>query len=605
MRLLSTIKDIIDDISPEICWFTTFNLNVELLEKYILTAIAGKEPSELKRAEDYEALNLDLIKYNIKVWYDHRVLDLKHGKRTTVDLYAVDPSKILGSNTNEPIFHPKVIFLKGKKAYLITGSFNLTIAGWSSNRECVVIKEITRRENALQVIEFFSKLNSKSPEISALKKWANSLPDTKPNWKFAHNYNTVNFINEIKGKELTVWSPYFSKKISELLSEIKKTGFTKINLVPDISPSQKIKIMPAELQKLVDDKAIEIQVDRSIIKEKQPLFHAKVWLSDTKIAIGSWNCSYSALGIKVPENEKNIEAGIIEFIDSEQRSVLLSNLDKIDINDISGTEEVEMDNEWKEVLKPYTMSCDITADWETFTYQTNAGLDDKGYTVALPHDLNKRYALHKVNDLSFIDSFNRLLKNKLFTIYNSKNEVVFIGYLNELGKQKRPIEGYVSFYDLFESLTIDPLGKTNKTHTKYQHDEEDGQTSDKEELPFFTYTGHESYYLMFVAFQKLMDTIEENADNKNKLEDLGFRLPSSLINIKTLFENSIKKAQAEQKEDDLLFHYFMGIEINECINLFNECCEKPVDVIDINPIAHLLKMDAKDLSFIKKAMTVK
>ena len=67
MKLLNTFKNIVDDISPEICWFTTFNLNVEILEKYVLTAIAGKEPSELKRAEDYEALNLDLNKFNIKI----------------------------------------------------------------------------------------------------------------------------------------------------------------------------------------------------------------------------------------------------------------------------------------------------------------------------------------------------------------------------------------------------------------------------------------------------------------------------------------------------------------------------------------------------------
>lgn len=108
MKLLNTFKHIIDDISPEICWFTTFNLNVELLEKYVLTAIVGKEPSELKRAEDYEALNIELNseirKLNVKVWYDHRALDLKQGKRTTVDLYSVDPSEILGSNTKEPIF---------------------------------------------------------------------------------------------------------------------------------------------------------------------------------------------------------------------------------------------------------------------------------------------------------------------------------------------------------------------------------------------------------------------------------------------------------------------------------------------------------------------
>jgi hypothetical protein len=605
MKLLNTFKIIIDDISPEICWFTTFNLNVELLEKYVLTAIAGKEPSELKRAEDYEALNLDLNKYNVKVWYDHRALDLKQGKRTTVDLYAVDPSEILGSNTKEPIFHPKVIFLKGEKAaYLITGSFNLTIAGWSSNRECIVVKKITNKTNALQVIEFFAKLKPKQSDLNALNKWANGLPIREASWTFAHNYNTVNIINEIKGDELTVWSPYFSKNTNELIGEIKKLGFNKIHLIPDVSPSQKVKIVPAELQKLKDDKNIRIMIDKNINKEQQPLFHAKVWLSNDKIAIGSWNCSYRALGLKIPTNEKNIEAGVIESINPEQRAALINRLADVDLTTISGTEAVEMENEWKESLKPYSISCDITADWVSFTYQTTIDENEIGFTVALPHDVNNRYYLHELNGLSFIDGFNRLLKNKLFTIYNNNNEVVFVGYLNEVGKLKRPVEGYVSFYDLFESLTIDPLGKTPNSRTKYQHDEEE-IGSEKEELPFFSYKGHESYYLMFVAFQKLLDTIEENASNKTKLEDLGYRLPSSLLNIKLLFDSSSKKAMEEKKEDDMLFHYFMAMEINQCIEWFNDYHDKPIEPINVDTFTHLLKMGSKDLSFIKKAMQIK
>lgn len=605
MKLLNTFKNIVDDISPEICWFTTFNLNVELLEKYVLTAIAGKEPSELKRAEDYEALNLDLNKFNIKIWYDHRAMDLTQGKRTTVDLYSVEASKVLGSNSNEPIFHPKVIFLKGaKSAYLITGSFNLTIAGWSSNRECVVVKEITNKENAFQVIDFFKKLKPKQADLTNLNKWANKLPNEKATWKFAHNFNTPNLITEIKGKELNIWSPYFSKNTSELLNEIKKAGFTKINLIPDISQSQKVKIIPTELKKLQADTSLTFQFDKNIDKEKQSLFHAKVWLSDTKIAIGSWNCSYRALGIKTLVTEKNIEAGIIELINTKHRSALLNNLKDIDFNTITGTEEIEMDNEWKEVLKAYTMNCDIVANWETFTYEIEFDQTQTCYSVALPHDLNKRYPLHKLNGLSFIDGFNRLLKNKLFTVYN-KDEVVFVGYINEQGKEKRPVDGYVSFYDLFESLTIDPLAGTNKSRVKYQYDEEDNNGSENENLPFFTYSGHESYYLMFVAFQKLIDTIEANNINKQKLEDLGFRLPSSLINIKTLFDNSFKKVTEEKNEDDLLFHYFMAMEINECITLFNDYYEKQVTPIHVNQFIHLLKMDSKDLSFIKKAMTVK
>jgi len=606
MKLLETFKHIVNDISPEICWFTTFNLNIELLEKYVLTAIAGKEPSELKRAEDYEALNLDLNKFNIKVWYDYRALDLKQGKRTTIDLYPIEPSVLLNSNSNEPIFHPKVIFLKGKAAaYLITGSFNLTIAGWSSNRECLLVKEVTNKENALQIIDFFKQLGPGNNELKQLNKWANQLPDEITSWKFAHNFNTDNILNEIKGKTLTVWSPYFSKNTVDLIAAIKKIGFNEINLVPDINQSQKVRIVPDELKKLQQDKSVQIQIDNNINKEKQVLFHAKVWLSENKIAVGSWNCSYRALGIKIPAREKNIEAGIIEPINTKHRNALLQNLKNVDANTIAGTEVVEMDNEWKEALKTYSMSCDIIANWETFQYELEIKYAEENFTVALPHDLNKRYPLTAINGLSFLDGFNRILKNKLFTIYNAENEVAFVGYLNEFGKDKRPTDGYVSFYDLFESLTINPLAGTNKSRVKYQFDEEDNIGSEKEDLPFFSYSGHESYYLMFVAFQKLLDTITDNKDIIQKLEDLGYRLPSSLINIKSLFNASFQKVMEEKKEDDMLFHYFMAMEINECIKAFNSFYEKTLQIISIVPIEQHLKLDGKNLKFIKKAMTVK
>jgi hypothetical protein len=606
MKLLEAFKNIVNDIVPELCWFTTFNLNVELLEKYVLSAIVGKEPSELKRAEDYEALNLDLNKLSIKIWYDYRALDLKQGKRTTVDLYPVRASEILNSNSNEPIFHPKVIFLKGADtAYLITGSFNLTIAGWSTNRECIVVREIKNKENALQIIEFFRQINPSFPELETLIRWANQLSSERATWKFAHNFNTANILNEIKGKDLNIWSPYFSRNTSDLLGNIKQLGFSQINLIPDISLSQKVKIVPVEFDKLQNDEAIQIKIDQNINKEKQNLFHAKVWLSDTKIAIGSWNCSYRALGINTPTSEKNIEAGIIEPINAKQRAALLQNLKPIAGNAISGTEEIDMDAEWKEVLKFYTFSCDIVANWNSFKYQLELDDENVNLSVALPHEPNKRFLLKEISGLSFLDRYDRVLKNRLYTIYNDRNEVVFVGYLNEYGKQRRPIEGYVSFYDLFESLSIDPLGTTTKSRVKYQLDEEDTKGSEKEDLPFFTYSGHESYYLMFVAFQKLMDTIDENKNSIQKMEDLGYRLPGSLINIKSLFNASIQKVFEEAKEDDLLFHYFMAMEINECIQLFNRCSVKPLDTLSIGHLEKLLKMDSNDLKFVKRAMLVK
>jgi len=251
------------------------------------------------------------------------------------------------------------------------------------------------------------------------------------------------------------------------------------------------------------------------------------------------------------------------------------------------------------------MSCEICANWETFEYELQFEECYNEYSVALPHNTKQKYLLTEVNQLSFIDGFNRILKNKLFTVYNADNEVAFVGYLHELGKLKRPVEGYVSFYDLFESLSTNPLERTNKTRVKYQFDEEDEIGSEKEELPFFTYKGHESFYLMFVAFQKLLDTLDDNKQNIQKIEDLGYRLPSSLINIKSLFNTSLNKLLESKNEDDLLFHYFMAIEINTCIENFNKVSDRPMESLNIDKLQTLLKLDPKDLKFIKKAMTIK
>lgn len=606
MKLLSIFKNIVDNIQPDLCWFTTFNLNIELVERYVLPILTGKDSNELKRAEDFEALNLELDELNIKIWYDYRALDLKQGKRTTVDIFPVQTSTILKTNSIDSIFHPKIIFLKGKQtAYLITGSFNLTIAGWSCNRESIIIKEVKNKDNALQILNFFQKLNISNNDSNKILKWANQLPDNKSKWKFSHNFNTSNLIQEIKGNELHIWSPYFSKNTSELLNEIKQIGFEKINLIPDINQAQKVRITPIELKNISSDESFEIYTDSNINREKQNLFHAKVWLTESKIAIGSWNCSFKATGINTPFENRNIEAGIIDLIGSSQRNRLLSYLQNKKMDTIIGTSVEDLDSDWQNALNSYTMSCEINANWETFEYEIKVEEKYNKYTIALPHNSNQRFSIIDVNKLSFLDGFNRILKNKLFTIYNTSNEVAFIGYINEIGKKKRPVEGYVSLYDLFESLTVDPLVNTNKTRVKYLLDAENENGSEKEEIPFFAYKGHESYYMMFVAFQKLLDTIQENKSDEQKLEELGYRLPSSLINIKTLFNYSFIKALEEKQEDDILFHYFMAMEINSCIQYFNTVSSKPIDLIVTEQFLKLLKLDNKDLKFIKKAMTVK
>ena len=603
MKLLEQFKAIVKEISPDICWFTTFNLNLELAEKYLLTAIAGIEPGELKLAEDYERLNDELEATNVKIWYDYRVLDQTRGKRSTVDVYPVNPAVLLNSTSTDSIFHPKVIFLKGKTAaWLITGSFNLSIAGWSSNRECVAIREIKSRPNALQVIDFFEHIDPKLEELEALKEWAGKLPKSNPSWKFVHTFNTDGLLDEIKGTSLTIWSPYFSKGTTDLINTIKGKGFTNIQVVPDVNESQKVRILPGEYDRLCEDRSITIQMDRSGDKEKQPLYHAKVWLSDKTIGIGSWNCSYQALALST---SFNIEAGIVQPIQEYDRAALLKPLVLIPPS-ITGMQEAELDAEWDNSLSNYSMSCTIVADWNTFTYELSGENQEKGYRVYLPHDPNRPYRLDEVDGISFFSRYNALLKNKSFNVIDGKGDTVFIGYLNEKGKEHRPVLCYTNFSDLFQSLLNPSVGNGN-AKVKYSENPDDQADSDSPEIPFFDYNnGHESYYRMFVAFQRLSENLEGIKSNPDKLSQLGYRLPGSLMNIKTLFDVSLQKATEEMNEDNLLFHYFIATEVNDCIDRFNEYIVAYANMKNIEQIAttmltDTLKLNDKALRFIEKA----
>jgi len=249
------------------------------------------------------------------------------------------------------VFHPKVIFLKSAdEAYLITGSANLSIAAWSSNYESVVVKKIDSQQNANEVISFFDKLGSDTKKLS---KWASSLKSKKSDWRFIYSlFNDFNLFDNLDKCDLTIWSPYFSKSTNKLLKKLQNKGFGKITLVPDITPSGKIRIIPDELELIKKNNLIKISVN-SVSDENQELHHAKVWLTASSLAVGSWNCSYRATGLDISDNEKNIEAGVIIDIDQNVEKALKANLDNADLKLISGLSESTIDEEWEMALNPF------------------------------------------------------------------------------------------------------------------------------------------------------------------------------------------------------------------------------------------------------------
>ena len=107
-------------------WFTTFNLDISFFEKYMLSALLGKDYHDVKTPHDYEALSaelandaeeLDGIKTEVRVFYDYRTLKTEgKPKQSTVHLHPVALKKINGietQNFKDGVFHPKVILLEG------------------------------------------------------------------------------------------------------------------------------------------------------------------------------------------------------------------------------------------------------------------------------------------------------------------------------------------------------------------------------------------------------------------------------------------------------------------------------------------------------------
>ncbi len=596
MKIYQKYKRIVEEIKPiETAWFTTFNMDPELVEKFLVSIFVGKDPAELKTAEDYEALNIELSPIDIKVFYDYRALNIQSQKRTTIDIIPVNTAEVYETEKTDAIFHPKVIYLRGEKgAYLITGSANLSISAWSSNRESIVIKKIITKENANQVLSLFEELGA---DLANEESFIRKLKKTQSDWQFIHSLAEpqFNLFNKLKKGELYVWSPYFSKESIKLFDAIKSEGFPKINIVPHVSESNKVNIQSSELDKIIESSDYSLYRPESI-DERQALHHAKVWLTPESLAIGSWNCSFRATGLSMAEKQMNIESGIIQDIDVKTFKNLKAELSPL--LEVEGVSVEELNKEWEEVLNLFVLNVEVLADWESFSYHLKSEIESpENYAISLPHAPNERISLVEVDELSFRENYTRVLKNKSFSVFNADNEIVFQGFICEDNREQRPVFSYTNLSDLISSLIENPSGESNAKQCQYQFAiETDRGISDK---VLSEYKGTESYYFMFVSFQKLLDTIEELKKDKNELDKLGFRLPGSLLNIKNLVSESIELATSKKNEDDLIFHFFLVEEANKCIRQFNKYFKSSkIDEIEFE-MPKEIKFSRKDKKFIK------
>jgi len=561
-------------------WFTTYNFDISFFEKYVLSAIAGMPPTDIRGPTGFEILNDKIVKskdgkIDVKVFHDFRAMQAKK-KHTCIQTIGVNPKKI-DDMFSHGVFHPKVALLINDKnqAWLITGSANLTISGWSRNSEGVIIEEIKDKKNAQSVTDFFLGLLQRDEEREQLEElnliWQKKLRKRRK-WKFLHSISKDLLLDELESEtaEMLVWSPYFSEALDEIISS-HLPWVSNLKIIPDFTSSGSIRMSPEAIEKTCLNPAVEWNRDLHDYKEVEELFvHAKIWLTLKKLAIGSWNFTEAGLNIS-KSNRNNIEAGICKDIKEDSFQELKSNCQLKAMDTPKGMNEDKLEKEAEGLLHSWKISCQVYADWATFKYQLiHQEESDSSFFIDLP---GKEFRLPLLSlassEVLFVDEKNILLKNRIFSVYDKKvgGEKVYSGILIELNPKQRPYLRFENLSDWTEGwLDQRPENKPELSRLINGSDNDEEFTNAISNELKRDYSN--AWFSTFLAFEQLRIRIIDA--NLEELDQVGYCIPGSVSQLPDLFEPIKKELDSEESEITQAFCWFMINEGNQAIKLFND-----------------------------------
>jgi len=545
MKLYSKYKDVIRKIGKlEKAYFTTYNMEIEFVEKYILPPLLNIEVAENKF--DLEDLNLPLMekgKPDIKFFHDANMLTSYH-KSTLVDIHPI--------LQKGGVFHPKVIYLHGDKAtYLFVGSGNLTLSGWGRNIEAFQIVKIDNDNLHNQVLNFFDDVFI----LGGLKE-RKRKKDINFNGKinFIHSFknqdNSLLLENLDIEENLQIYSPYFSKDLDELFRNDEFNKVEEIHIVPDLIENQKIR-----LEKLPIDERIKFyRFNKESISDKNAdsTNHSKIWISETKYAIGSYNCTEQAL------YGSNFEASLVSSYDKK---------DEFEINKLDEVEkpEVTCENEGiegeKEEDKRFTSLYQIVADYKETNFKlddisTNINIED--IKIFLPSFQEKitHKEFKKLSMPQTIDIFRALVKNKIFEIYDSDDKLIYRGLIME--KNATDKTRFVDSAEILDDIFLSFADVKNPTEAI--HLDKRTVDIDRDDEVIYKRKNRQisvNYFLMFAGFKNLHEKYEEIKNDEEKLKRFCFTSASSLSVAKDIIKSQVS--------DENLFIYLTVLEFNKLI----------------------------------------
>lgn len=593
MKLLQTLRDEIAVLGGvRRAWFTSFNTNIEFIERYILPALVEQDPIQDRMAaeEIHHRLFVDPdTQLDVQIFADRRMIGRDDTKWTAIPIHGVSP-RLLDGFANESLFHPKVIYLEGPKgASLGCGSANLTVEGWSRQQECYTFQKVSTDEQVASIRSFFEPLF----KHSALSSFPWSPPTLRPNgesnWEFVHSFQAPSFLERLfsgeKTEDLIAWSPYFATDLGNFLTLVREKSGTsnlRVHLIPDLLNGLSIRTQDSkDLEQQRNSGLLMFRsnpVDWKAPAEVDKFCHAKVWMTKQKLAIGSWNFTGPGSNAGTAHDGKatrrNIEAGFI-FPNSNKLDSVLARA-RVHVSPQFATVE-EMEREALVVPPDIPFDVIVSFDWAERRYRiTSQTKQVTGqYFIRLP-DVPSPAELPAYNTPReiVVAYANAISFNHYFQILDSAKDSIFQGIIHELNPEFRRGEGYDTLDDILDSLIpeIENGGGGGRSRPRGKQTDDDGDD------PTPALAGSRiSYYRLFLAMslfdQKLKTILVPNQQGKpakaKELEKLVFVFPGCL----EVMAEKLRELPSPS-ESDAVFRWYLVQEVKLLISSARETAKK-------------------------------
>lgn len=580
-------------------WLTSFNMDIEFIESFILPAVLGAEQPRTRM--DYEALQLELSGRGIdfRVFCDNRYISTDQNKRTLIPVHGISPGarvegKPVWDFSEDSLFHAKVIYLEGKDGRILgAGSANLTLSGWGRNREVfhfIPVDEVSLYRSAYEFFrQLFRNVNEDFPLINH-----RTFPRSRPRARFCHSFQDEVFLTQLldgkRHQRLAVWSPYLARDLAGFIDRLKKTfdqPDLTVCLVADRVDGQYLRTKwSEELDHLFGDRALLLYQFPLAADERVTMTHAKLWKTEDQLAIGSWNCTGPGSNSRFDEKDEwlpnnNIEAGLILRDKSEIETVLGKPL-AADAALFASDEQLKAES----LDVPETLPFDlrVTFDWSSLSYRLagnwNRGKpEEKRYSLKLP-DINEAVFLTWMPVKS-------ALKEKVIPVAEPKQVLTDhrfeilrdgkscgTGLLIELSAVYRRAQQYDDLKSLFDAMA-EGGPEPSMDDVSYRVAEAlDGEVQVDGRSPGFDedFESHRdtqkiTYFRLFSASFQYATTLREIKDIRT-LDHWVFTRPGCL-------EELVKKTNAHIcKEQTSVFNWFLAQEVSSLCHLARRMRDK-------------------------------